>query len=447
MVLAVQGSGNKRMATWQANDAVAKQAAAMRLIERGSRIPVLLGSVFALLSLNTFQNVLLLGDVFVAPSTNSSLAMPMDIPTVTVPSAARADQDTGRITDIPPQSALLSSGLLLCRREQLLTGRWLPVTLDAPPYVSRTVHLRCPIVGYDYENPGPWQSWDWAPTDDSCHFTAWNAEEFCDLLPFATVSVIGDSLSWEQYSSLVQLVGGKVHQTHQHVSRLEDRNIVQGACGGNQRGTKFVFRNDARLTPAMVMDSIDTDFPNVLVLNRGAHFVNDTLLAAEMQSLFPILSVWQAKCDRLELKCHLFWRTSAPGHVSCGNFSSRVNDVAIMESHIESRANYNETTWKYHWQDFSRQNELVLQLLQGYSIATGLRYEVIDAYALNVLRPDGHRWHQDDCLHNCYPGKMDVYNQLLLHFLKMQRSPADSQRLIQLFERFRAERVANQTTQ
>ena len=54
----------------------------------------------------------------------------------------------------------------------------------------------------------------------------------------------------------------------------------------------------------------------------------------------------------------------------------------------------------------------------------------MDAYYLNVLRPDEHRAHQKDCLHNCYPGKMDVYNRLLLHYVRMRRSRYDTQRQI-----------------
>jgi hypothetical protein len=46
-----------------------------------------------------------------------------------------------------------------------------------------------------------------------------------------------------------------------------------------------------------------------------------------------------------------------------------------------------------------------------------------------MLRPDEHRAHQTDCLHNCYPGKMDVYNHLLLHHLTMQRTVEDVQQL------------------
>jgi hypothetical protein len=34
-----------------------------------------------------------------------------------------------------------------------------------------------------------------------------------------------------------------------------------------------------------------------------------------------------------------------------------------------------------------------------------------------------------DCLHNCYPGKMDIYNSLMLHYLQQHRSEKDIQHL------------------
>lgn len=338
-----------------------------------------------------------------------------------------------------------TTNIPLCRREQIYPGRWHPVTLDQPPYISKTIHLRCQIEDYNYENPGPWPSWEWEPEGSSCHLSSWSATTFCNLIPFATVSIIGDSLSWEQYSSLIQLLGRRVHQTDQHASRLEERNVVYSACHIDNHVTKFVFRNDDELNAATVVNSIEHDFPMILILNRGAHYVEDAELLGDMRQLLPVLLQWQTKCRvSFQTKCHLFWRTTVPGHTKCEEFVSPVNDLAFMESWIQSRDRYdNETIWNFHWQDFQRQNKLVLQLFQEFSLDTGLTYEVLDAYELNVLRPDGHRWHQNDCLHNCYPGKMDVYNQLLLHFLQMQRSMEDAQQLIDRFELFQSSLRSN----
>jgi hypothetical protein len=398
----------------------------------------------------------------------------------------------------------------LCSRQQIQTGQWLPVTLDKPPYVTKTKHLRCYPSEYykpEHKHASNWfPSWDWQPTDTSCRLVPWDLNDFCRLVQAATVSIIGDSLSWEQYSSLLQLAGQRVHQNDQHKSKSEKRNHVQYACRGvtgesnRATGTKFVFRNDARLTN--ITDSIQQDFPVVLILNRGAHYVNDTSLMTDVrETIVPAVQAWWRECQTYHLKCHLFWRTTVPGHVGCDqikqsendnssndssnsskaldkqalvkeavnltvyntdlhSFSEPVNDFALMEARLYNQSLYSEKQWlKFHWQDVPRQNQLVLEELSALSTSLSspslssktttadtnataaspqpISVTIIDAYKLNMLRPDDHRAVTGDCLHNCYPGKMDVYNQLLLHHLSMQRTAEDVQQLQKLQQRAR----------
>jgi len=69
----------------------------------------------------------------------------------------------------------------------------------------------------------------------------------------------------------------------------------------------------------------------------------------------------------------------------------------------------------------------------------------LDAYFIGILRPDGHRLNKlvrqkngtqeiiNDCLHNCYEtGKLDVYNQLVLHYLRLHQSETDLEQLKRL---------------
>jgi hypothetical protein len=387
-------------------------------------------------------------------------------------------------TDNINKSATRAS-LPLCTRQQLQTGEWSRLTLDKPPYVSRYKHLRCyPDEVY---NTTPWtHSWDWQPRDNkSCTFAAWNATEFCFLMQHVTISIIGDSLSWEQYSSLLQLLGQKVRQTDQHRSKSENRNHIQTACGesggSNNKtstsSTTLIFRNDPRLEH--ISESIHDNFPLVLILNRGAHYVNDSTLLTGIRRNVQEIQTWQESCRKANLHCHLFWRTTVPGHPLCvnyhndhGNETTPFNDMTVMEERVQNLKNYDNATIDYHWYDFQHQNKLILQELAPFSSETTtttrrnvalqeetttlssnsssssslstttafLSYQVIDAYHLNMLRPDEHRVHTNDCLHNCYPGKMDVLNQLLLHFLKMDRTLQDVQRLERLFQMVQAKR-------
>lgn len=331
----------------------------------------------------------------------------------------------------------------LCQREQIREGSWLPVRRK-PYYVSRNPHLRCEgVTSLDQEV----DTWEWVPNDTSCRFTTWNASVFCALTRFTTISIMGDSLSWEHFSSLLQLLGRRVHQTDQHTSRLKQINAVQAACiETNISATKFVFRNLAHLEADAVRDSITHDFPHLLILNTGAHYQNDTALLAGLRETIVVIQEWQETCRVARIRCHLFWRTTVPGHPNCHSFTAPVNNRTAMQWLVNNPAFYQQQgnlsnrphssyefqspSWNFHWFDFERQNQLMLTELE--QTRPSLELEILDAYPLNVLRPDGHR--RNDCLHNCYPGSMDVYSVLLLHHLQQVRSTADSDYLMERYQ-------------
>lgn len=310
----------------------------------------------------------------------------------------------------------------LCSRQQILNGLWVEETLPQAPYVRKHKNLRCPTY-----NQIPFHTWAWHPADTSCQWTRWNASLFCEKLAYATISIIGDSLSWEHYSSLLGLLGETVRHKEQFVSQQEERNYKRVAClsSVHQHGVKVIYRNDPYLK--FLNASIQEDFPLVIVLNRGAHYVPDRELRNSFQQTILHLQAWQDTCQKSDLPCILFWRTTVPGHVDCQSFSQPVNDLEAMEKYVANHPT------PYQWHQFQQQNQLVLQELS----ASRLQYVILDAYYLNILRPDGHRMqkdiqHQngtreiiDDCLHNCFPGSMDIYSQLLLHYLRIYRSEQD----------------------
>lgn len=57
-------------------------------------------------------------------------------------------------------------------------------------------------------------------------------------------------------------------------------------------------------------------------------------------------------------------------------------------------------------------------------------HRIVDGYHINIRRPDQHY----DCLHSCYPGKMDVYAQIMLHYLRNDRTAADVERLRSVYQ-------------
>lgn len=325
------------------------------------------------------------------------------------------------------QPSLPSPSILpACTRDQVITGKWNATTLDAPPYVPRNVQIRC-YPESEYKK-GYWNTYEWQPAATNCKLSSWNKSVFCALLRRSTVLIIGDSLSWEHYRSLNHLLGVKdISQSMQHESKAKEKNIVKLAC---QQQVKLVFRRDDLLSN--VTDAIfkKGTFPQVIVLNRGAHYQNDTMLMEGITKVIDELKIWHSKCSEYGIKCHLFWRTSVPGHPQCQdrNYTEPVNDLHSIESLIGDLSNYDNRTVSYRWYEYQHQNELVIsRLTQAFGPS---EIEIIDGYYLNVRRPDEHRAHQGDCLHSCYPGKMDVYSQLLLHYLKVQRNKDDIDALI-----------------
>jgi hypothetical protein len=330
----------------------------------------------------------------------------------------------------------------LCTRDEVRRGQWQKVILDGPPYVSTGVG-KCRAV--KNANQSFWPSWDWQPwnsttvhiTNDknetqqqatsnkqqhgSCIMSKWDKDDFCNVANSIvmnnknntsknpTLAIVGDSLSFEHYSSLAQLLGLPSSGKDMHMAGNQNRNIVQSACNW----TLIYRRSD---TLEHVPSVLKVNEPNVLVINRGAHYVDDQRFMSELFNTIKALQDWQRNCSflRTNQTCWLFVRSTVPGHPQCENYNMPSNDTYEMEALVANLSNYasGKESQKFHWWDIKHQNNLMLDAFSK----SGLAYQVIDSYDINILRPDLHR--SPDCLHSCYPGKMDVYNQLLLHFLK-----------------------------
>jgi hypothetical protein len=303
----------------------------------------------------------------------------------------------------------------LCTRQDIIDGKWVKDVLSKPPYVVSTVHLRCYPRETYYDKKNGWSTWKWLPQrkeDGQCTFEShFNKDDFCNLLPSGIVSIVGDSLSWEHYRSLVQLSGLNTHQGYQHQSRELNTNIFQSVC---DHKTKILYRRDDKLQN--VTGSILQDFPTVLVLNRGAHWVPDDELIGDIRkNIAELKEHWIPKCIENRMKCHFFWRTAVPGHPFCyektkekdkhgeavnvPTYKEPINDLAFWENLIGNLSIYNNRSINFHWYDYQPQNKLVLAELDkafGVLNATSpyFTYEIIDAYYLNIRRPDEHRAHQ-----------------------------------------------------
>jgi hypothetical protein len=297
-----------------------------------------------------------------------------------------------------------------CNRVELRKGEWVPRVYDRPPYVLARSMFRqsCPLYKIDQ----PWKTWEWNP-DSDCVFGRWNSSLFCELAFNKTVLIIGDSTSLETFLSLTHLLG-----TPQLLPGARDKHshIISRVCNNN---TLLIGRRDFYLED--ISKVIQLSFPDVIVLNRGSHFVPDEELLKGIRKNIAELRSWQLECSLQQRNCLLIWRTTVPGHPNCSMFTEPHRNITWMQRHIQDNPD-NPKLKSYKWNQFQHQNELVLQEFSK----SDLDYRVMDAHEINILRPDQHpssknltyKFTAPDCLHNCAPGD-EALSELLLHYMQM----------------------------
>ena len=300
-----------------------------------------------------------------------------------------------------------------CSREELKQGRWKEITLPEPYYIPPEgyyVGVHKGSVCRDFF-PTNFNTYEWVPNNSKsnrygrCVFHPWSADEFCSL-GLSSIAFVGDSLSWEHYSSLVMSLGLHSNPNDMFVSRRGNKNFI--TLGGCNDTLRLIFRRSDQLE--MVPQVIQEEKPQVLVLNKGSHAVSDEVYEAGWNSTMEALEEYERELVKTGLPNLFFFRTTVPGHPQCQNYDSPVNNITQMEEVIANKSSY---PGKFRWWQFKAQNEIMEKLLASSSLRN---FHIIDAYDINILRPDRHR--PPDCLHNCFPGKTEVYNQIMLHYLK-----------------------------
>ena len=302
----------------------------------------------------------------------------------------------------------------LCSRQQVQDGAWNKVIVEQAPYIPPNNHkLLCDRFQIKRYEQGGYASWSWNPNDDSCQLTAWNRDHFCTVMSQQTILFMGDSLTQEATYAFGELMGLRVNDGIGEPGNYPRYNL-EGACNGT---VEAIFHRADYLRPSTVAQKLQDHFPNVVVLNRGAHYVSDEDLLQAINGIIRCIAVWQARCAETNKRCLLVWRTTVPGHPGCKSAQQPTNDRQAMERLID--VDPRSIEWK--WPLFQHQNELVENALTKSNID----YEMLDAYDINILRPDAHRVGFNDCLHNCLNSKLDVYSQILLHILQRRNWGAE----------------------
>ena len=345
-------------------------------------------------------------------------------------------------------STLSSTSLPLCSREQVRHGKWIPKTYPQLPYLPKQIPKKqCYTLD---TQPRPWHTYEWQPDAarrGDCVFTEWSANLFCQeiaaLFPFSnstntntthttttTIAVMGDSLSMEHFSALIHSLGVTDFEEESTFLPNGPQTFVYQVCPPSQ-SVKIVFYRTNFLRDRQVVPILKEYQPNLLILNRGAWYTKDEPYLNRIRGVLDALVEHAAQeYNHKYPPLHVLWRTTVPGHVTCGRFHHPATNVTEMEALVANTSLYSPKELTFQWQQFQHQNQLAEQAfvdVLGTTTNTtrtfnNIIWDILDAYDVNILRPDEHLVKHNDCLHSCQPGsKTLVYNTLLLHILRRWR--------------------------
>ena len=284
----------------------------------------------------------------------------------------------------------------LCPVDEIFSGTWVNITYDHPFYIPARGEIQQKTCSDFNPTQNIYHTYRWEPEavrTRGCRFAdTLDEDSYCRIMKNKTVAIVGDSISYDHFLSLSHLLG-----VPQVLPKAMKKTALQisHVCHNTSR---LIGKRDFYLHS--VQDITNEFFPDVLILNRGAHYTSDEELLQDLNTTtFRHVQDWQTRCQQQQQqqlmddnhkKCLFIWRTTTPGHPDCQNFTQPSTSVAQMEylvqSHSLSRGN--------HWDQFFGQNKLVLETLKQHA---NLSYEIMDGYYVNILRPDLHK--RGDCLH------------------------------------------------
>mmetsp|Transcript_37723 Transcript_37723/g.91649 ORF Transcript_37723/g.91649 Transcript_37723/m.91649 type:complete len:437 (-) Transcript_37723:77-1387(-) len=312
------------------------------------------------------------------------------------------------------------SSLPLCTREQIRKGAWQAV--ERPQGASYLAKVDWEQTCWKKEKkamekiPGfKYVEHQWVvPQEEGCTFRQFDSERLCHILQNRTIAFFGDSLTFQQYNSLAYLMNAR------DVIRFQTKCFSQTGCPNST--SRLYWLRDNQATAEKWNTMMRNINPQIVVLNRGAHYTPTNQMLTELEDTLQTALDWQKDCDEKQRDCVLLWRTTAPGYPDCQQTSGPITNAAQAEVAIGNQTWYQQEEFRkeFHWWEFAEQNKQVEDLIQLFITKKNLRISFLDFYHLAILRPD-HHMSEKDCLHWCQPGPMDAANTLLLHELEVAR--------------------------
>jgi hypothetical protein len=145
---------------------------------------------------------------------------------------------------------------------------------------------------------------------------------------------------------------------------------------------------------------------DLMVLNRGMHFVPDGLITQQLHATFSTLHALR-RAARTEL-VHVHEVVYRSTHAS-------IPSCHLLEDPLPRPFPYlarDNVSAAYHWADFERQNQV------AHSVAASHEVTFLHVHPATLTRPGGHmpprRGAHGDCAHYCLPGPIDEWVRSLL---------------------------------
>lgn len=270
----------------------------------------------------------------------------------------------------------------ICPTEPQRNGQCIPMRQGAPQGLlkhSGGHSCRCDKV-HGNANKSPRENWLWKPSN--CDLLRWNATMFCSLLANRTVLMTGDSTMGQTAVTLMNMIsynggdcGDKIH--HVHSNYLTWRDMI-----------KTCFLDNTIHTAHQEIK------PNISIFTTGAHLQDVGDLDA---IFFGLREFFRSESLR---NVTLLWKTQNPGHYDCNLHKAPTDKPS---NSVPKQLD------KYHWNAHVEFDEYAKNHSKAYNIG------IIDMSPL-YLRADSHPG-DEDCLHYCMPGPIDLFAVLLLQML------------------------------
>lgn len=242
----------------------------------------------------------------------------------------------------------------------------------------------------------------------------------------ASILVVGDSVSHHSYlswsnkllSSLEQGCPPKEGETKCTPYLARFNYCVQRVQIPTCRGLSLISaRNDRLSLTETILEDRATNFVeapwahlldkyrvSVVIMNRGAHYENDTKTLVDLNSTLHFLSHNFPNVS-------LVWRNTPHGHTDYKSYAGL--DAKPLSEPPKLSENH-----AFSYGKFQGQNEVVRKFLSEHY--PSVLY--LDVFTASVLRADNHY----DALHICIPGVADTWLQLLSNAFRLFARRAES---------------------